>query len=93
MNIAMQIIEKREVRNAVLFLQQYNISLNMAAKIYRFYGDRLYTILRENPYRLAEDIQGIGFKVSDDIARQMNIKEDSEFRVRAAILYILSNAA
>ena len=92
MAIAEQIIEKREVRNAVIFLQQYGMTFHMAAKIYREYGMRLYGIVRENPYRLSEDIDGIGFKTADAIARQNGIRPDSEFRIRAGLLYTLSQA-
>ena len=93
MNIAEQVIEKREARNAMLFLQQYGVSVRMAAKIYRRYGEDLYRVLRENPYRLAEDISGIGFRAADEIAAKMNIAMDSEFRIRAAVLYELQLAA
>ncbi len=92
MAIAAQIIEKREVRSAVIFLQQYGMSFRMAAKIYREYGNRLYTVIRENPYRLSEDIEGVGFKTADAIARQNGIEPDSEFRLRAGLLYTLSQA-
>lgn len=93
MSIAEQVVEKREARNAVLFLQQYGISLNNAAKIYKRYGGDLYRILRENPYRLCEDIAGIGFKAADEIALKMNIASDSDFRISAAVLYVLSAAS
>lgn len=93
MEIAASLNEKRDMRNAIMYLQQYNISLNMAAKIYKFYGEYLYTVLKENPYRLAEDIDGIGFKTADEIARNMAIAEDSEFRIRAAVLFVLSRAS
>ena len=89
MAIAAQIIEKREMRNAMIFLQQYGISLQLAAKIYRLYGSELYRIIRENPYRLADDIQGVGFKSADSIAMQTGIRADSEFRVKSALLYVL----
>ncbi len=93
MQIAEQVIEKREVRNAVIFLQQYGITLQMAVKIYRRYGMDLYRVVRENPYRLAEDITGMGFKSADEIAVQMGIRPDSEYRVRCGVLYVLSQSA
>ena len=93
MDIAAQTVEKREVRNAVLFLQQYGISLGMAARIYQRYGTELYQIIRENPYRLADDIVGIGFRTADEIAGKMNIPADSEYRIRSAVMYVLSQAA
>ena len=92
MQIAEQVIEKREVRNAVLFLQQYGISLQMSVKIYRRYGMDLYRVVRENPYKLAEDIPGMGFKSADDIAVKMGIRPDSEYRVRCGVLYVLGQA-
>jgi len=92
MDIAAQTSEKREVRNAMLFLQQYNISLNLAGKIYKRYGMELYSVIRENPYRLADEVQGVGFRTADDIATLMNIPKDSAFRIRSALLYVLSNS-
>ena len=69
--IAEQVNDKRQMRQAMLFLQDYGISMKMAVKIYKYYGDEMYEILKRNPYRLAEDIQGIGFKIADEIARQV----------------------
>ena len=92
MEIAADTAEKRELRSAMLFLQQYGITLNLAAKIYKRYGAELYRVIRENPYRIAEDIDGVGFKSADEIARQMNMPMDSEFRVRSAALYVLGQA-
>jgi len=93
MEIAEQVIEKRELRSAMLFLQQYGISLQLASKIFKEYGQRLYGIVRENPYRLAEDISGVGFQTADAIARQMGIAPDSEYRVRSGVLYALQQSA
>ena len=93
MEIAAQVIEKREIRSAVLFLQQYGISVSMAAKIYKRYGEALYGVIRENPYRLAEDITGIGFRSADEIAGKMGIAKDSAYRIRCGVLYVLSEAA
>ncbi len=84
--------EKRGMRNAMIFLQQYGISANLAVKIYKFYGEKMHSILLENPYRLAEDIHGVGFKIADEIATKVGICADSEFRVRAGILYALAQA-
>ena len=92
-DIASQVIEKREIRSAVLFLQQYNISLNQAAKIYKNYGNALYSIVRENPYKLADDITGIGFKTADDIAMKMGFSRDSEFRLQSGTVYALQQAS
>ncbi len=93
MAIAEQIVSKRETRNAMIFLQQYGISLSLAARIFEAYGENLYRVLREDPYRLAEDVRGVGFKTADEIAARMNIARDSEKRIRAAALYALQEAA
>lgn len=92
MEIAEQMEEKKEMRNAMMFLQKYGISNTLAVKIYHQYGDEMYTLLQENPYRMAEDIQGIGFKIADEIAGRAGIKRDSDFRIRSGILYTLQNA-
>lgn len=88
-----QFEEKRDMRSAMLFLQQYNIAGNLAVKIYTEYGQRMYDILKENPYRLAEDISGVGFKTADDIARRIGIGTDSDYRVKAGIMYTLLQAS
>ncbi|MCI9530605.1 MAG: ATP-dependent RecD-like DNA helicase [Lachnospiraceae bacterium] len=93
MEIAAQVVGKQEMRQAMLFLQQYGISQSLGAKIYQAYGQRLYGILKENPYRLAEDIQGVGFKVADGIAAKIGIRPDSDFRIRSGILYALAQSA
>lgn len=91
--IAEQVEEKRELRQAMIFLQQYGISQNLSVKIYQTYGQELYTILKENPYRLADDIQGVGFRIADEIASRIGIHMDSDFRIRSGILYTLIQAA
>lgn len=91
--IASQVEEKRELRQAMLFLQQYGISQTLSVKIYQTYGQELYTILKENPYRLADDIQGVGFRIADEIASRIGIHTDSDFRIRSGILYTLQQAA
>lgn len=91
--IAEQVEEKRELRQAMIFLQQYGISQTLSVKIYQTYGQELYTILRENPYRLADDIQGVGFRIADEIASRIGIHTDSDFRIRSGILYTLIQAA
>jgi exodeoxyribonuclease V alpha subunit len=92
-DIYQQFEEKREMRSAMLFLQQYNITGNLAVKIFTEYGQRMYEILKENPYRLAEDISGVGFKTADEIARRMGIGNDSDYRIKAGILYVLLQAS
>lgn len=93
MEISSQVEEKRELRQAMIFLQGYGISLNLAVKIYRQYGMEIYGILKENPYRLADDIQGVGFKIADEIAAKAGIRTDSDFRIRSGILYALLQAS
>ncbi len=93
MEIAGQVEEKKDMRQAMIFLQGYGVSMNLAAKIYREYGPRLYGIIRENPYRLADDIPGVGFKMADEIARRVGIMADSDYRIKAGILYTLLKAA
>lgn len=88
--ISMQFEEKREMRGAMIFLQDYGISNQLAVKIYKTYGAALYDIVRENPYQLAEDIRGVGFKIADEIARKSGFSLDSAERLRAGLLYVLN---
>jgi exodeoxyribonuclease V alpha subunit len=92
-DIYRQFEEKRDMRSAMLFLQQYNITGNLAVKIFTEYGQKMYDILKVNPYQLAEDISGIGFKTADDIARRIGIGPDSDYRIKAGILYTLLQAS
>lgn len=92
LEIANQVSEKRDMRQALLFLQQYGISLNLAAKIYHRYGSELYRIIRENPYRMADEIDGVGFRIADSIAGKAGIQIDSDYRVRSGIMYTLQQA-
>ena len=82
--------ELKKVQNSVMFLQSYNISTNMALKIYKIYQDKTINYVKENPYRMVEEIEGIGFLTADKIARSMGIKLDSAFRIRAGMLHILN---
>lgn len=93
MEIADQVNEKRDLRQAMIFLQQYGITMNLAVKVYRAYGQEVYGIIRENPYRLADDIEGVGFRTADEIASRVGIRTDSDFRIRSGILYVLLQAA
>lgn len=86
-------IEARDSREALLYLQGLNISFNLANKIYKAYGDNTISIVKTNPYKLSEDISGIGFVMADNIAMNMQMKNDSKFRISAAISYILKNDA
>lgn len=90
--IALQVIEKQDLRKIMVFLQQYGISNTLAIKIYHQYGMETYTIIRENPYLLAEDINGVGFRIADEIASKVGIHTDSDYRIRSGILYTLLNA-
>lgn len=93
MEIAEQVNAKKDLRQAMIFLQQYGIHVNLAVKIYNSYGNEVYGILKENPYRLADDIDGVGFKTADEIAAKVGIRTDSDFRIRSGIIYTLQQAA
>ena len=93
MEIAEQMTEKADMRRAMIFLQKYGISLNLGAKIYQKYKDSIYTVLQENPYKLAEDISGVGFKIADEIAARVGIHADSDYRIRSGMLYTLLQAS
>ncbi len=84
--------EQREIRNVMLFLQEKGVSATFAVKIYKTYGDKSIATVEQNPYRLAQDIRGIGFKTADKIAQQLGVAIDSEQRLEAGLLYTLSEA-
>ena len=92
MAISEQVEEKKEMRQAMMFLQEYGISMSLAVKIYQEYGPRLYTVIKENPYQLADDIAGVGFKMADEIAKRVGIFTDSDFRIKSGVLYTLLQA-
>ena len=92
MEIAEQMTEKADMRRAMIFLQKYGISLNLGAKIYQKYGQSVYGVLQENPYRLAEDISGVGFRIADDIASRIGIHTDSDYRIKSGMVYTLLQA-
>ena len=87
--IAEQVEGKKDVRKAMIYLQKYGISTTLAAKIYKQYGQKVYHILEENPYQLADDVQGVGFKTADEIAMRIGIHTDSDYRIRSGIFYAL----
>ncbi len=87
--ISEQMEARKDLRQAMMFLQEYGISMNLALKIYNQYGLKLYGIIRENPYRLADDIQGVGFKMADEIAQRVGIFTDSDYRIRSGLFYTL----
>ena len=93
MEIAEQMEERKELREAMLFLQKYGITNNLAMKIYDTYGMQLYHVLQENPYRMAEEIDGVGFKRADEIAQKIGIRTDSRFRIHCGICYVLGQSA
>lgn len=90
--IAVRMEEKKDMRSAMVFLQKYGISDAMAVRIYNTYGEEIYGVMRENPYRLAEDVGGIGFRAADEIARKAGIHMDSDYRIRSGILYALAQS-
>lgn len=87
--IAVQMEEKKDLRDALVYLQQFGISNTLAVKIYNTYGMNLYGVMKENPYRLAEDISGIGFRLADELAAKIGIHTDSDYRIRSGIFYVL----
>lgn len=91
--IAVQVEEKAEMRNAMMYLQQYGISISLGMKIYNKYGARLYRVLQENPYQMAEDLEGVGFKIADEIASKIGIHTDSDYRIRSGLFYVLTQAS
>lgn len=91
-SIATSYVEKKEFQEVVIFLAEYGISVNLAIRIYNTYGNKVYDIIQGNPYKLAEDISGIGFRIADRIARRMGVASDSVFRLRSSILFVLNTA-
>lgn len=90
--IASQLEEKKDMRKAMIYLQKYGISTKLAAKIYQYYGMKVYKVLEENPYQLADNIEGIGFKTADEIASKIGIHTDSDYRIRSGLFYTLQQA-
>ncbi len=91
--IAVQMEEKKDARAVMVFLQKYGITGTLAVKIYNRYGNGIYGVMKENPYRLAEEVGGIGFRTADEIARRAGIHADSDYRIRSGILYVLLQAS
>ena len=90
--IAEQVEEKKDMRKAMIYLQKYGISTRLAAKIYQHYGMRVYKVLEENPYQLADNIDGVGFKTADEIASRIGIHTDSDYRIKSGLFYTLQQA-
>lgn len=91
--IAAQMIEKKEQREAMVFLGKYGLSNAMALRVFKRYGNEVYRVIRENPYRMADEIEGIGFRIADEIARKAGISAESDFRIRSALFYVLAQAS
>lgn len=87
--VSLQVEEKRDMRQAMLYLQKYGISITMAVRIYQHYGQSVYRVIEENPYQLADHVSGIGFKTADEIAAKVGIHTDSDYRIRSGIFYTL----
>ena len=91
-DIAAKFSELKSIQNAIMFLQGYNITVGMALKIFDVYGSKTVEIVKRNPYRLVEDVDGIGFLTADRIAKSIGIPADSAFRARAGIVHCLTNS-
>ena len=91
--IAQSFAEQNEQRGALIFLQENGLTPAMAMRVYRAYGDMTEKVLRDNPYRLSDEIQGVGFRTADDIAMRMGFGRESAFRIRSGIKYTLTEAA
>lgn len=87
--ISIQVEEKKDMRQAMIFLQKYGISTTLAAKIYQHYGQNVYRVIEENPYQIADHVSGVGFKTADEIAAKVGIRMDSDYRIRSGIFYTL----
>lgn len=90
--IGIQVEEKKDMRKAMIYLQKYGITLALSAKIYAYYGQKVYSVLEENPYQIADRIPGVGFKTADEIAARIGIHTDSDYRIRSGIVYVLLQA-
>ncbi len=84
--------EQRHIHDIMIFLQGHTIPASYAVKIYKFYGAQAMAVVQDNPYKLAEDIWGIGFKIADDIALSLGIPAHDPRRARAGLLYVLAEA-
>lgn len=93
MEISSQLEEKKDMRKAMMFLQKYGISSALAVKVYNYYGKNLYSIIETNPYKLVDDISGVGFRIADEIASKSGIVPDSPYRLKCGILHVLSLGA
>ncbi|MCD7954877.1 MAG: ATP-dependent RecD-like DNA helicase [Lachnospiraceae bacterium] len=90
--IAAQVYEKRDMRKAMIYLQQFGITTTLSVKIFKQYGAGMYQVLENNPYQLADDIVGVGFRIADEIAKRAGVSIDSEYRIKCGIFYVLQQA-
>ena len=93
MDICEQIEEKKDMRDVMIFLQGYGISPALSTKIYNLYGATVYEIIKTNPYRLADDLKGVGFKTADDIARRAGVEVNASIRIKSGMCYALTEAS
>ena len=93
MDICEQIEERKDMRDVMIFLQGYGISANLSNKIYKLYGIKVYDIIKTNPYRLADDIMGVGFKTADEIARRAGVEVNAAIRIKSGMCYALSESS
>jgi len=84
--------EKKDIRNVCIFLSEFGVSNAMAVKLFGIYDQEIYRIIRDNPYQLADQVSGIGFRKADEIARRSGLDPGSDFRIKACIVYTLQNA-
>lgn len=93
MDICEQVEEKKDMRDVMIFLQGYGISPTLSNKIYTMYGQKVYDIIKTNPYKLADDLSGIGFKTADEIARRAGVEVNASIRIKSGMCYALSDAS
>lgn len=91
--IGKALFELKKMQDTVIFLQEYDISTHLSVKIYGIYQNKTKEVLKTNPYRLVEDVAGIGFRTADKIAQKLGIEADSEFRIRAGLIHTLTEAS
>jgi exodeoxyribonuclease V alpha subunit len=93
MNICQQVEEKKDMRDVMIFLQGYGISPALSTKIYTLYGTKVYDIIKTNPYRLSDDVTGVGFKTADEIAKRAGVEVNASIRIKSGMCYALSDAS
>lgn len=91
-SIAVQMLEKKEQQDAFIFMAKYGITQALAVKIYNTFGNLVFSIIEENPYRIIDEVDGVGFKKADEIAGKVGIRVDSQFRIQSGVVYTLNSA-